>query len=142
MKIIERVPYGERGQGSLIRYDGVATWFSVYFQRGQERRRTTGKADLKAAKKVHKGYLDALAAERQGHTPLPAPMAARVTVGELLDELEADFRLRGVKWWAQAKYHAAVVRAWFGDMRRASSLRAMSIATARRASLRTTRLPR
>jgi hypothetical protein len=56
----------------------------------KERRRTTGQTDLKAAKKVHKGFLDALAAERQGHTPLPAPLAARVTVGELLDQLEAD----------------------------------------------------
>jgi integrase len=86
-------------------------------QRGQERRRTTAKTDFKAAKKAHKEFLDKLAAERQGHTPLPAPLAARVTVGELLDQLEADFRLRGVKWWAQAKYHAAVVRTLFGDQR-------------------------
>ena len=28
MKIVERVAYGERGQGSLVRYEGVATWFS------------------------------------------------------------------------------------------------------------------
>jgi integrase len=117
MKIIERVTYGKRGEGSLVRYEGVATWFSVYCQRGQEHRRTTAKTDFKAAKKAHKEFLDKLAAERQGHTPLPAPLAARVTVGELLDQLEADFRLRGVKWWAQAKYHAAVVRTWFGDQR-------------------------
>ena len=117
MKIIERVAYGKRGEGCLVRYAGVATWFSVYCQRGQERRRPTAKTDLKAARKVHQGFLDALAAERQGYTPLPAPLAARVTVGELLDQLETDFRLRGVKWWAQAKYHAAVVRTWFGDMK-------------------------
>ena len=84
------------------------------------------KTDLKAARKVHQGFLDALAAERQGHTPLPAPLAARVTVGELLDQLEADFRLREVKWWAQAKYHAAVVRTWFGD-RRAGKLTAADV---------------
>ena len=115
MKIVERVAYGERGQGSLVRYAGVATWFSVYCQRGAERRRTTGETDFKAARKAHKKFLDALAAEREGHKVLPAPLAARVTVGELLDDLEADFRLRGVKWWKQAKYHAAVVREWFGD---------------------------
>ena len=126
MKITERVAYGKRGEGCLVRYTGVATWFSVYCQRGKERRRTTGKTDLKVAKKVHKGYLDALAAERQGHPALPTPLAARVTVGELLDQPEADFRLRGVKWWAQAKYHAAVVRTWFGDMR-ASTLTAAEI---------------
>src|SRR5206468_10986800 len=93
--------------------------FSVYCQKGKERRRTTAKGDLKAAKKVHQGFLDALAAERQGHKPLPAPMAARMTVSELLDELEADFRLRGVKWWAQAKYHAAVVRDALGPCKAA-----------------------
>jgi integrase len=115
MRIIERVAYGERGQGSLVRYEGVATWFSVYCQHGVERRRTTGETDFKAARRAHRRFLDALAAERQGHTPLPALMAARVTVGELLDALEADFRLRGVKWWAQAKYHAAAIREWFDD---------------------------
>src|SRR6266850_1191029 len=26
MKIIERVTYGKRGEGSLVRYEGVATW--------------------------------------------------------------------------------------------------------------------
>jgi integrase len=119
MKIVERVSYGERGEGSLIRYAGVATWFSVYCQRGVEHRRTTGKTDLKAARRAHRGYLDALAAERQGHKRLPLPMAARVTVDELLDALEADFRLRGLRWLKQAKYHAAGIRAWFGDARAA-----------------------
>jgi hypothetical protein len=105
------------------------------------RRRTTAKTDFKAAKIAHKEFLDKIAAERQGHTPLPAPLAARVTVGELLDQLEADFRLRGVKWWAQAKYHAAVVRTWFGDQRAGNLTRPASIATSKRASKTTTRPP-
>jgi hypothetical protein len=37
-------------------------WYSVYCQKGVERRRTTGKMDLKAAQKVHRGFLVALAA--------------------------------------------------------------------------------
>jgi integrase len=41
-------------------------------------------------------------------------MAARTTVADLFGDLEADFRLRGVKWWAQAKYHAQVVREALG----------------------------
>jgi integrase len=117
MKIVERVPYGERGQGSLIRYEGVATWYSVYHQRGIEHRRTTGETEFKAARKAHRGFLDALAAERQGHTALPAPLAARTTVSALLDELEADFRLRGLRWLKQARYHATPIRVWFGDVR-------------------------
>ena len=100
MKIVERIPYGERRDGTLFRYEGVATWYSSYYQRGIERRRSTKETDFKAARKVHRGFLDALAAERDGGKALPAPMAARTTVAELLDDLEADFRLRGVKWWA------------------------------------------
>src|SRR5262245_51100701 len=114
MKIEERIPYGERRDGVLFRYAGVATWYSSYYQHGVERRRSTKKTDLNAARKVHRGFLNALAAERDGGKALPAPMAARTTVAELLNDLEADFRLRGVKWWAQAKYHAQVVRDAFG----------------------------
>lgn len=118
MKIVERERYGQnRGDGTLFRYEGVATWYSSYYQRGIERRRSTKQTDLKAAKAVHRGFLRALAAEREGGKALPAPMAARMTVADLLDELEADFRLRGVKWWAQAKYHAQVVRDELGTVR-------------------------
>jgi integrase len=119
MKIVERVPYGERRDGTLFRYEGVATWFSSYYQHGVERRRSTKTTDFKAARKVHRGFLNALAAERDGGKALPAPMAARMTVSELLDQLEADFRLRGVKWWAQAKYHAQVIRDALGAFRAA-----------------------
>jgi hypothetical protein len=66
MKIIERVPYGDRGEGALVHYEGVATRYSVYHQRGVEHRRTTGKTDLKAARKKHREFLDKLGAERQG----------------------------------------------------------------------------
>src|SRR5207245_4486638 len=60
MKIIERKRYGSRGEGSLVRYDGVENWYSVYCAHGKEIRQTTGTADFKAAKKFHKGVLDAL----------------------------------------------------------------------------------
>src|SRR5262249_48053775 len=66
MKIVERVAYGERRDGTLFRYEGVATWFSSYYQHGVERRRSTKTTDFKAARKVHRGYLNALAAERDG----------------------------------------------------------------------------
>jgi integrase len=50
--------------------------------------------------------------------PLPTPKDERVTVGELLDDLGADFRLRGTKWWTSgAKSYTATVREWFGDVR-------------------------
>src|SRR5262249_16070770 len=117
MKIVERVPYGERRDGTLFRYEGVAMWYSSYYQHGIERRRSTKKTDLKAARKVHRGFLDALAAERDGGKALPAPMAARTTIAELLDDLEADFRLRGVKGWAQATFHSQAGRGALGTLK-------------------------
>jgi hypothetical protein len=51
MKIIERKRYGSRGEGSLVRYDGVENWYSVYCAHGKEIRQTTGTADFKTAKK-------------------------------------------------------------------------------------------
>jgi integrase len=119
MKVIERARYGDKqGDGSLIRYEGVATWYSVYCQRGQEHRRSTHETDLKKAKKIHKSYLDKLAAEREGGKRLATPQDAKVTVGMLLDNLERVNRLRGKN--AKAKYHALPVRAYFGEMRAAS----------------------
>jgi len=113
MKIIERVLYGKRGEGCLVRYEGVATWFSVYCQNGKERRRTTAKSDLKAAKKITRDFsMPSLRAPR----PQAAASAdgARVTVSELLDELEADFRLRGVKCGPRR----STTRPWFDVVRR------------------------
>ena len=51
-KIIERVRYGDRGEGCLVRYEGVATWYSVYHQRGTEHRRTTKETDVNRARKA------------------------------------------------------------------------------------------
>jgi integrase len=119
MKVIERVRYGDKqGDGSLIRYEGVATWYSVYCQRGKEHRRSTHETDLKKARKKHKEHLDKLAAERQGGKPLPTPQDAKITVGALLDNLERADRLRDKN--AEAKYYALPVRAWFGDTRAVS----------------------
>jgi integrase len=116
MKVVERVRYGDKqGDGSLIRYEGVAMWYSVYCQRGREHRRSTHTTDLKKARKVHKSYLDKLAGEREGGKPLATPQDAKVTVGVLLDNLERSDRLRGVN--ANAKYHALPVRAYFGETR-------------------------
>ena len=97
MKVKERVRYGSRGQGCLIRYAGVENWYSVYCARGREVRQSTGTPDLKAARKFHRGLLDALAADRQGLRKFVTPTEARITVKDLISALEADFRLRGVR---------------------------------------------
>src|SRR5215813_10089001 len=117
MKVIERVRYGSRGQGSLIRYEGVANWYSVYWVNGREVRETTETTDFKAAKRFHKQKLEEVAADHQGGKKFVMPMAARVTVGELLTDLERDYELRGVRSLRQVKAHMAPIREAFGDLR-------------------------
>ena len=35
LKVVERVRFGGRGQGSLIRYEGSDVWYSAYCVRGK-----------------------------------------------------------------------------------------------------------
>src|SRR5262249_29108215 len=97
MNVIERVKLGGRGQGSLIRREGVAAWYYRYFHRGKQHEESTKTSDLKAAKRFAKNKLDEMAVDRRGKGAYQPALAARVTVGELLDDLMTDYRLRGVK---------------------------------------------
>jgi integrase len=115
--ITERQRYGSRGQGSLIKYDDSPNWFSCYYVRGTEHRESTGTPDLKLARRFHRRKLDEVAGDRQGLKKYLAPMAQRVQLGELLDTLEADYRLRSVKSSAQVQSHLKPIRAHFGDWR-------------------------
>jgi len=94
MKVTQRVRYGSRGQGSLIKFAGSAMWFSYYFHAGTEHCESTKQSDLKLARRVHKRILDELAAHRGGHKKFLAPMDSRLTTGQLLDALDADCKLR------------------------------------------------
>src|SRR2546430_1189473 len=105
MTVKERVRYGSRGQGSLIRYERVANWYSCYCVHGKEVRESTETPDLKIARRVHKRLLDQRAVDRQGKGKFVTPTEARVTVRELVAELEADYRLRGVRSLAQVRAH-------------------------------------
>src|SRR5207249_2338327 len=80
------------------------------------------------AKRFHKQKLDEIAADRQGLRTFLGPVAKRVRVGELLDELEADYRLRQVKGWASFQSHVKPIREHFGTWR-AAELTAASIDT-------------
>jgi integrase len=58
-----------------------------------------------------------MAADRQGLKKFVPPVAQRTTVGELLDDYQADIELRGLKSARKVLYHAKPVRAQFGTMR-------------------------
>jgi integrase len=117
--IVECKRFGSRGQGALIRFDTSTKWYSRYSVRGKEHVESTGTSDYKKAVRFHRQKLDEIAADRQGHKKFVAPVVQRVTVGELLKDLEADYRLRKVKSWAQVQSHMKAIRNYFGDWRAA-----------------------
>jgi hypothetical protein len=71
MRVIERVTVGKRGDGTLIRVEGQANWYSVLCVRGKQHEISTGTPDLKLAKRVHRQKLDELA-EAVHDAPAPA----------------------------------------------------------------------
>jgi len=118
-KIIERVKFGKRGEGCLVRYDDSANWLSLYSHHGKEHRETTGQSDLKAAKKIHKALLDSLAVERAGKGQHVPASKQKTTVAELLDAYQADIERRELKSAANQKFHVKPVREAFGDWKAA-----------------------
>jgi integrase len=117
MRAVERVRYGGRGQGSLVRFEGSLNWVSCYCVRGKEHRESTGTPDIKKARRFHRQKLDEIAADRQGLRRFMPPVAQRVQVDDLLDALEADHRLRRVRSAATTAAHMKPIREHFGKWR-------------------------
>jgi integrase len=115
--IVECLRFGARGEGALIKFSSSANWYSRYCVRGKDHVETTGTPDLKKARRFHRQKLDEIAADRQGLKKFIGPAAQKVRVGELLDALSDDYRLRKVKSWAQFQSHLKPVRERFGDWR-------------------------
>ena len=117
MKIVERIRYGSRGQGSLIRYKDSSRWVSCYYHDGVEHRESTETSDLKKARAWHKSKLDEIAAGRQGLVKVSLPAAKRITVAQLLDDLKTDITLRELKSAYKLQSHMRQIREHFGTMR-------------------------
>jgi integrase len=117
MKEAQRIKYGSRGQGSLVKFEGVAPWMSCWYVNGVEVRESTKETDFKRARAWHKNKLDEIASQRQGHTTVLLPRVKRTTVQTLLDAYLADVRLRELKSVGHIEDHARPVSAHFGSMR-------------------------
>ena len=66
-----------------------------------------------------KDKLEKLGKANQEGVELLSPLARRVPVSALLDDLEADYRLRQVKSWPQIQSHLKPIREHFGPWRAA-----------------------
>jgi integrase len=82
--------------------EGSVFWWCAYYLRGREYRESAEQTE------VH--------ADQIGAKPFIGPQQERIKVSELLDALEADYKLRG-KESPQFKAHIKPVRDYFGDWR-------------------------
>jgi integrase len=115
--VLEKVPYGERGQGTLVRLEGRPNWFSILWANGKQVEFSTGTDDLKLARKFHKAKLEELVLDKHGKGDFLTPAHQRLAVGSLLDELVSDYRVRGLKSLGTVLSHLKPLRAAFGTWR-------------------------
>jgi hypothetical protein len=104
----------ERGRGRLYHQQGSALWWMAFYKRGKQIRMSTGETDEKKAERALKLKLQERDAELGGGRKMITPQQQRLTVNELLDNLESDYRLRDI-YSPQFKSHLSHIRNHFGD---------------------------
>jgi integrase len=112
--VLEKVPYGQRGQGTLIRVSDRPNWFSVLWVRGKQMEFSTGTTDLKLAKKFHKAKLEELVLDKHGKQEFLAPVHTRLLFSAVLDNLIADYKMRRLKSIETVLSHIKPIRRHFG----------------------------
>ena len=80
-------------------------------------RNAFAKVSEKVAENLLKQRLKETGADALGLRAFVGPQQDRLTVGDLLNALEADFRIRGLKSLKQTNGHLQIVRAEFGHYR-------------------------
>jgi len=120
-----------RGQGRVFER-GEIPWIAYCF-RGMERRESAADAIRVAESKAHRKFtaderwavaqkllekrVCEVVSDVEGIKAFVGPQQYRITVGELLDDLEADLRLRAVRSLPGILSHLKRVRSAYGDRR-------------------------
>jgi integrase len=105
-----------RGDGRIFRRKDTALWWCAYYLRGKEYRESTGETDEQRALKFLKRRLKEVGADQIGAKAFVGPQQERVTVAELLDVLERDYRLRK-KWNRKVASNLKPLGDYFGSCR-------------------------
>jgi hypothetical protein len=105
-----------RGDGGIYKRKNSPFWWIRYNLRGTQHRESTGTNDQKQAKTFLRLRLKEVGADQIGAKKFIGPKHERVTVGDLLDALEINYKNRG-KFRAQVASHFKTVRNAFGDRR-------------------------
>lgn len=104
----------ERGRGRV--YQRGRTWWIAYYGpqdgRSVEHRESGGATEKEAQRKL-KHRLDAVSASRTTGLPLQGPRQERITVEDLLQNVERDYQIHGRKSLPQLRAHLRHVRAFF-----------------------------
>ena len=114
-----------RGDGRIFQRKGTGSWWCAYYLRGKEYRESTGETEQKKGQKFLDRKLKEVHADQIGAKSFVGPQQERIKVAELLDALEADYRLRG-KESPQLKAHLRPLRDHFNDWRAWRSRRRLS----------------
>lgn len=116
-----------RGQGRVFQRKGSSYWWIAYYAHGKEQRevarhvRTGEKIEAtdknsRDAERFLKHRLGEIAAEQHGGRPFVGPQQERITVNQLLDGLESDYKLRD-KWGVKVASNIKPLREYFGMWR-------------------------
>ena len=87
-----------RGEGRVFKRGRI--WWIAYYgpgEKGAEEIRESGSESEAAARKLLKKRLRDVANHRNGVRAFTGPSAERLTVDNLIDSLEGDYRRRGIK---------------------------------------------
>lgn len=111
-----------RGEGRIFPRKGTSFLWCAYFLRGKEFRESTRETDEKKALKFLKNRMDEVGADKIGARAFIGPQQQRVTVNDILDDLETEYKLGGKKRIPrevnpQMKSHLRRIREYFGTMR-------------------------
>lgn len=109
-----------RGEGRVFLRGHV--WWIAYSGPGEdgnatEIRESSGSDSESTAKKILRDRLREVANHRSGVRAFAGPRADRLTIGDLLKSLEADYKRRGIKSLRRTVNHAKHVRDFFGHYR-------------------------
>jgi integrase len=116
-----------RGQGRVFQRKGSSFWWLSYYAHGREVRevarhvRTGDKLEateknLREAERFLKHRLGEIVAEKHGGRAFVGPQQERVTINELLDALETDYKLRD-RWNPKVASNVKPLREHFGTWR-------------------------
>ena len=105
-----------RGDGRIYLRKGSPFYWCEYWLRGKQYRESTEQTDEDKARKFLRNKLKEVFADQIGARTFISPKQQRVSVGELLDNLECDYKLRG-KWSVKVNSNLKPLREFFGDRR-------------------------